>query len=86
MDGLLCLCQRGQKGPKMKKLRWPVSVINSGSVFYILSNQGHFVVNFEFFGLNSTVLVLGSFLLKSRVHRVILVDGVSFYFHLLSRE
>lgn len=71
MDGLLCLCQRGQKGPKMKKLHWPVSVINSGSVFYILSAQGHFVVNFEFFGLDSTVLALGSFLLKSRVRRVI---------------
>lgn len=70
MDGLLCLCQRGQKRPKIKKLHWPVSVINSGSVLYILSAQGHFV-NFEFFALDSTVLALRSFLLKSRVCRVI---------------
>ena len=75
MDGLLCLCQRGQKGPKMKKFHWPVSVINSGLLFYILSAQGHFVVYFEFFGFDSTELALGSFLLKSRVRRLIWGDG-----------
>lgn len=33
----------GPGGDKMK-LHWPVSVINSDSVLYILSTQSHFLV------------------------------------------